>query len=223
MTLFTWNNSAAEYQEKPKGYFSGARRAFVDDLPPNPQGRLLEIGCGNGDTAIYALETGKCGWCAGVELCPAPAALAARRLNDVVLGDIEQVELPYPMTHFDALIMSEVIEHLRDPWAVLKKLHPLLKPGAWVLAGSPNVSHYSVVRMLLAGQWTYSAVGIMDKTHLRWFTAASYRQLFEDCGYSVQFVGPASPLRRKARWLNHLTRGRLLHLLHEQIYLRATR
>ena len=67
------------YDSKPKCYFTGARKSFVDDLPYDPGAKLLEIGCGNGDTAAYALKSGKCGWCAGIELCAKPAEEAKRR------------------------------------------------------------------------------------------------------------------------------------------------
>ena len=211
------------YAEKSQRYFSGARKTFVDDLPPAPEGRLLEIGCGNGDTAAYALATGKCGWCAGVELCAEPAGEARGKMNEVVVGDVESIAMLFARESFDVLIMSEVLEHLRDPWAVLRRLHPLLKPGAWVLAGSPNVAHRDVVRMLLRGRWDLEPAGVMDRTHLRWFTPATYRGLFEDCGFKVMFARPAWPLRPKARLFNRLTFGRFEHLLHSQIYLRAHR
>jgi SAM-dependent methyltransferase len=211
----------ADYSRKPTRYFSGARRLFVGDLPVNPKARLLEIGCGNGDTAAYARKTDKCGSCVGVELCAEPAAEAARQLDRVIVGDVEQMDLPFPPGHFDILIMSEVLEHLRDPWSALRKLHPLLAPGAWVLAGSPNVAHRSVLAMLWRGRWDYAPMGIMDKTHLRWFTPITYRGLFEDCGYAVEYSGPAVPLRFKAALFNRVTFGRLQHTLHSQIYLKA--
>jgi 2-polyprenyl-3-methyl-5-hydroxy-6-metoxy-1,4-benzoquinol methylase len=213
--------TVSEYASKPMGYFEGARTAFVDDLPRNPSARLLEIGCGNGATSAYATATGKCGWAAGVELCAVPASAAAEKVNEIILGDIESTQLPYPPQHFDVLIMSEVLEHLRDPWSVLKMLRPLLKSGACVLAGTPNVAHHSVLRMLLGGSWDYAEVGLLDKTHLRWFTPSTLRQLFQDCGYRVDFVGPADPLRFKAAWFNRLTLGQFEYLLHTQIYLRA--
>jgi len=212
---------AAEYSLKPTQYFAGARKRFVDALPPNPSARLLEIGCGNGDTACYAKQSGKCGWSAGVELCHDAALAAANKMDHVLPGDIEQVDLPYPLLHFDVLILSEVLEHLRDPGAVLRKLRRYLAPGAWVLAGSPNVAHHSVVRMLARGRWDYTTAGILDETHLRWFTPETYRELFEQAGYRVEVVAPASPLRIKAKLFNWVTRGCFEHLLFSQIYLRA--
>lgn len=217
------NNLASEYTNKPERYFSGARTAFIDQLPLNPLGRLLEVGCGSGDTAAYALSEKKAGWSAGIELCAEPAELARRQLNDVIVGDVEVINIPYEKESFDALLMSEVIEHLRDPWAALTKLRRYLKAGAWVIAGSPNVAHYSVLFNLLMGRWEYQSMGLMDKTHLRWFTPSSYRALFESCGFDVMYVGPAYPLRMKARCFNFLTLGKFQHLLHSQISITARR
>ncbi len=214
---------SSEYARNPEDYFSGARKLFIDDLPVNSQARLLEIGCGNGETASYAIKTGKSGWCAGVELCAGPADKASHRLHDVQVGDVETIDLPYPPEYFDVLIMSEVIEHFRDPWATLRRLHPLLKVGALVGAGSPNVAHRSIIKMMLLGRWDYVSKGILDKTHLRWFTPATYRELFEDCGFQVMWCGPAAPLGRKDRWLNFVTGRRIEYLLTPQLYLKATR
>ncbi len=75
--------------------------------------------------------------------------------------------------------------------------------------------------MLLRGRWDYEREGIMDETHLRWFSPATYRLLFENAGYIVDRVGPAFPLKGKRRLLNALTFGRFQHLFHSQIELRA--
>jgi 2-polyprenyl-3-methyl-5-hydroxy-6-metoxy-1,4-benzoquinol methylase len=214
-------NSASAYSGKGVGYFRGARFSFVDQLPTNPAARLLEVGCATGDTGAYAKSQEKCGWCCGIELCEGPGNEAKTKLDQVLIGDIERLDLPFAPAYFDTLLLSEVLEHLSDPWAVLRKLSKLLKPGAIVLAGSPNVSHYSVILMLLKGNWEYHDAGVMDATHLRWFTPKSYRQMFEACGYSVEFVRPAIPLGRKAKLVNWLLFRNATHLLCKQIVLRA--
>lgn len=208
-----------DYDRKPPTYFSGARKSFVDILPRSTDARLLEIGCGNGDTGAYALSTGKAGSVFGVELCAEPAAEAAKHFSMIIVGDIETVDLPFKPCEFDVLILSEVLEHLRDPWTTLRRLREYLKPGAIVIAGSPNVSHHSVIRSLFRGLWTYEPTGIMDRTHMRWFTPSSYKEMFESCGYAVSSSGPAYPLRFKAKLFNTLTFGRYEHLLHSQIQL----
>lgn len=220
--MMKWNDPAPQpgYSCKPKDYFSGARKLFVDCLPINPEARLLEIGCGSGATAAYALATKKCGWCAGVELCSGPAAEASQHMNDVRIGDVEKIDLPYPAHSFDILIMSEVIEHLVDPWGMLRKMRLLLTNDAFVLAGSPNVAYRKVITMLLRGRWDYVEAGIMDRTHLRWFTPDTYKELFEDCGYTVLSCEPAPPTG-KAGLLNTLTGRRFEYLLSPQILLKA--
>lgn len=209
------------YSQKPPGYFDIARKSFIDLLPQNPEARLLEIGAGAGDTGAYALAEGKCGWCCGLELCDGPAEEARQKIQQVIVGDVERIELNLPNKSFDILILSEVLEHLVDPWSVLRRLRPLMKPGSIVLAGSPNVCHRSVIHTLLRGEWHYEPKGIFDATHLRWFSPASYKAMFEDCGFIVDKVGPSYPLRLKARLFNALTARRFEYLLHSQILLQA--
>ena len=215
------NELQLAYGSKQRGYFTGARRTFLDLLPANAHARLLELGCGNGNTAAAALAEGKCGWTCGIELCEAPAAQARAKLNQVIVGDIENLSLDLSPTSFDVLLMSEVLEHLRDPASVLRRLRTFMKPGAIVLAGSPNVCHYSIILMLLRGRWDYEREGIMDETHLRWFSPATYRQLFERAGFFVDHVRPASPLHTKARFADALLLHRFEYLFHSQIELRA--
>lgn len=211
------------YDAKPQEYFKGARPDFIVELPVNPQARILEIGCAEGATGDLALRERKCGEYCGVELLPVPASKAKERLTEVVVGNIELIELTWPVDSFDALILSEVLEHLVDPWAVLKKLRPFLKPGARVFASSPNISNHRVIRMLMAGNWTLTDMGVMDKTHLRWFTPKSYAALFESCGYVVDSVGQIGNLSRKAEVLSRLSLGHFRYLFVAQISLRAHR
>lgn len=211
----------AAYDQKSVCYFAGARTDFVDRLPANPNGKLLEIGSGNGDTSQYALETKKCGECYGVEISKSAAALARERGHHVVVGDIEEDDLDFQDGFFDVLIMSEVLEHLVDPWAALKKLRPFLKKGAVVMAGSPNVCHHSVIRSLLGGGWQYHPSGVFDETHLRWFGLRDYRNLFEKSGYRVREVRPAFQIAGKAAVMNRLTFRKFEHLFHKQIFLEA--
>jgi hypothetical protein len=92
-----------------------------------------------------------------------------------------------------------------------------------VFASSPNIAHWTVLRRLAAGRFDYADKGVMDRTHLRWFTPATYRELFEQAGLEVLEVGPVTPLRPKARLLDRLTGGRLRHLFITQIMIRGRR
>jgi 2-polyprenyl-3-methyl-5-hydroxy-6-metoxy-1,4-benzoquinol methylase len=209
------------YDLKDTSYFAMAREDYVAALPEDSNASILEIGCSNGATGALALAQGKCGRYCGVELFPEPAAEARERLTEVVEGDVEELELPWPEQSFDTLILSEVLEHLRDPWAVLRRLRPLLRPGALVFASTPNVAHREIIVMLLRGRWELRSYGPLDATHLRWFSPASLRQAFEEAGFVVDSAGPLGALGPGSQVVDRILRGRLRHLWHRQIDLRA--
>lgn len=211
---------SGHYAEKPVSYFVGARHDFVDLLPPDPSAQILEVGCGAGATGALALEQKKCARYVGIELMPEAATEARKVLSEVILGNIEEIALPAPPATFDALILSEVVEHLVDPWTALKRLAIMLKPGAIVLASSPNVANWKILRQLSRGRFDYTERGTMDRTHLRWFTPATYRELFEHCGYAVDRVYPIVPLRPHQKAVSTMLGGRD-HLFYAQICLSA--
>jgi SAM-dependent methyltransferase len=212
---------SAGYETKDASYFGMARADYVDALPADPGAAVLEIGCSDGATGALALAHGKCGRYCGVELFPTPAARAAARLTEVVVGDVEELDLPWPPATFDALILSEVLEHLRDPWALLSRVRTVLRPGALVFASTPNVAHRDMIAMLLRGRWDLESFGPRDATHLRWFTPSSLRAAFEQAGFVVDSVTPLGGLGRWSGRLDRILAGRLRHLWHRQIDLRA--
>ncbi len=209
------------YHDKPDSYFSGARVDIINALPANPNARILEIGCGHGDTGAKAIALGKCSEYCGIELHADAAAVARQHLSQVICGDVHDVPLPWPERFFDVFLLSEVLEHLLDPQAVLTRLRPLLRDGAVVFASSPNVSHHSVVRMAMRGEWAVRDRGIMDRTHLRWFTPSSFQQLFRECGYTVDSIEPLVEPGWKGRLFNTFTIGAFRYLTMAQMNLRA--
>lgn len=213
----------AIYEAKPDSYFANARHDIVGLLPTGPQSAVLELGCGAGGTGRAALQAGKAGRYVGIELSDGAASAAAEHLTKVVRGDVETLDLSNLKGEFDALIISEVLEHLTDPWTTLARLATCLKPGAQVYASSPNIAHWSVIKALVAGRFDYGEKGVMDRTHLRWFTPSTYRELFEAAGLEVLEVRPVTPLKSRSRLLDQLTGGRLRHLLHTQIMVVARR
>lgn len=208
------------YRGKNDEYFSGACDYFISELPDNPQASILEIGCASGNTGALALANGKCSYYAAVELDESAAERARTKLTEVIVGDIESIELPWPEKRFDVLIMSEVLEHFSDPWRVLKKLRPLLKPGALFFCSSPNVSHYRLIGMLLQGDWRLEDSGIMDRTHLRWFTPKTYGELVESAGFFLDYIEPIKPFDTWDKIRIALTGGRR-HLFIKQIKIKA--
>jgi 2-polyprenyl-3-methyl-5-hydroxy-6-metoxy-1,4-benzoquinol methylase len=205
------------YAAKDAAYFSGVRADILAELPKDPAARILEIGCATGGTGEAALATGRAGFYRGVEFDPDSAERARSVLTDVVCANVETIDPTLIADSYDVLILSEVLEHLIDPWGVMKALAPFVKPGGRVYASSPNISHHKVIRSLFAGRFDYEVEGVMDRTHVRWFTPASYRAMFEDAGFQTVSVGPVAPYPRKARLINRLSGGRLAHLFQLQI------
>lgn len=213
----------AIYEDKPESYFANARNDIVQIMTTGADASVLELGCGAGGTGRAVLDAGKAGRYVGLELSPAAASTAAQFLSEVLVGDVEALDLTPLYGGFDALIISEVLEHLTDPWTTLGRLANCLNSGGIVYASSPNVAHWSVIRGLAAGRFEYADKGVMDRTHLRWFTPQSYGDLFRSAGLEVLEVRPVTPLRSKSLWLDRLTGGRWRHLLFTQIMVVARR
>jgi 2-polyprenyl-3-methyl-5-hydroxy-6-metoxy-1,4-benzoquinol methylase len=205
------------YEDKVASYFASCREDFVDTLPSNPHAAILEIGCAYGSTGALALKRQTCTRYVGIEINPAAADVARSRLTEVITGNVEEIELPFQPKSFDVLIVGEVLEHLVDPWSVLRRLASLIKPGGLVLASSPNVSQYRVILQLVRGRWDLADEGVMDRTHLRWFTPQSYVQLFEQAGFVVDEVRPIVPFGLKVQLINWITARRFQHLFIRQI------
>lgn len=213
--------ASEDYSSKPESYFSNPRLDYVAALPADPQATVLEIGCGDGATGALALAEGKCARYVGVELFETMALRARARLSEVVSGNVETIDLPWPPGTFDALIASEVLEHLVDPGAVLRRIRPLLKPGARLYASSPCIAHHSMLRNIVQGRFDYEETGMMDRTHLRWFTPNSYAALFAEAGYVVDSVAPYNKLSGKAQLVRRLLGSRFDAIWYRQIDLRA--
>jgi GT2 family glycosyltransferase/2-polyprenyl-3-methyl-5-hydroxy-6-metoxy-1,4-benzoquinol methylase len=123
----------------------------------------------------------------GIEIDPVAAQEAAQYCERMIVGDIESLSFrrTFRKKRFDVVIYGDVLEHLVDPSRVLAETATLLKPGGRVIASIPNVAHGSVRLSLLAGQFRYTDTGILDNTHLRFFTKETIRELFQDAGYRI--------------------------------------
>lgn len=214
---------AASYEKKAKSYFDRARVDYVHRLPLDPTASVLEIGCGTGATGALALERGRAGRYVGVELFEGAAKSARDVLSEVIVGDVEHLEFDWQPAEFDALILSEVLEHLREPWAVLDKLSRFVRPGGLVLASSPNVSHWRVIRELVQGRFPLADKGVFDRTHMRWFTPESFAAMFNGAGFAVDRVRSVTPFSPRTRLFCTMTGGRFDHLFMTQISIEGRR
>ncbi len=199
---------------KPEGYFASDRAELVRQLP-SPVGRVLDVGCGEGRTGA-SLRAAGASWITGVELEHEAAAAAAESYDDVREGAVES-ELASLDGPFDTILLYDVLEHLVDPWEVLRQLHAVAAPGARVHVSIPNARHWTLLRDLaLRGTFGYTRAEHRDVTHLRWFTARDLVELLESTGWTVDDVGfgalrPVS--KAAARLTRNLSAGFLAYQL----------
>ena len=147
--------------------------------------RVLEVGCASGHVTRALVAQGNT--VIGVEIDPEAAKTAAEHAERVVVGDLEVMDLDVELgdDRFDVVVLGDVLEHLRDPLPVLRSARRLLAPKGFIVISVPNVAHVDVRLMLLSGRWDYRDLGLMDRTHLRFFTRASARKLLADAGLAV--------------------------------------
>jgi len=160
-----------------------AQLAIVGMLRPGES--VLEVGCAGGHMTRLMSEKG----CrvSAVELDPEQAQQARRHAEHLIVADIESPETWAQIDgRFDAIVFADVLEHLRDPWEVLRRARQALADDGRVLASIPNVAYWHVRLKLLLGRFEYTEFGIMDDTHLRFFTAGSAKRLFVSTGYRIE-------------------------------------
>lgn len=196
----------SQYALKFPDYFSNVRMEVVGTLPMG-LGRVLEVGCGAGSSLEWLKKERDCRWVAGVEIDHTAAAAARKKLDALYEGNVEDLNLPIEEGSLDAILFPDVLEHMIDPWALIKRLQALLKPGGQIIISIPNVRHFKVLwPLLVKGEWEYQEAGILDRTHLRFFTRKTALKLVD--GFEIESV-TATGLERgsKAAWLNLATFG----------------
>ena len=205
--------------------YSGTLRKPVLSLCPETCARAFEVGCGYGATLAWLKENRSYHWIGGVEISADAAREARGRLDLLVEGDVETSELPVEEASLDLLLCLDVQEHLVDPWSFLERACQMLKPGADLIVSLPNVRHHSVVLpLLLRGRFTYQEAGLLDRTHLRFFTREGMISLVERAGIEVKDVEPTCvEPGSKAYALHRASLGALEGLLAYQYIIKGTR
>jgi methionine biosynthesis protein MetW len=180
-------------------------RPEVRALVPEGVQRVLDVGCGAGALGA-ALREERGIEVFGVELFAEAAAHARERLDDVVVANLDQLEeLPFERGSFDAMVFGDVLEHLHDPHRLLRVLRPWLSDDGALVLSVPNVGHWSVVLPLLTkDRWRYEDAGLLDRTHVHFFTLNEAELMLSECGFSLT-AASATHVGETPEAVDHLT------------------
>jgi 2-polyprenyl-3-methyl-5-hydroxy-6-metoxy-1,4-benzoquinol methylase len=176
----------ATWEQAVDSYYGNINHDVLRKIPVQ-SARVLEIGCGMGRLGqAFKARVPDCAYF-GVELMHDAAQEARARLDGVLCANIEHdvSRVRELGERFDALVLGDVLEHFQDPWRVLTELRSFMTPDGMCVACIPNVGHWSMVAELLQGKWRYAENGLLDKTHLRFFTLDTAVELFEKAGWTV--------------------------------------
>ncbi len=179
----TEDSSDAAYYEFPRPEV----QAMV-----NPNSKyILDVGCARGRMASE-LKTKLNAEVWGIEPFEDAAEEAERKLDKVVSGKVEEAIDKLPDHKFDSIIFADVLEHLENPEDVLRNLKSKFSANGEIIVSIPNVNHFSIFKNLLEGEWKYEDAGILDKTHLRFFTKKSVLRMMKSTGYEVTEMNATS-------------------------------
>lgn len=172
------------YESKDDVYYSHSRTELLPFIPAGVK-TVLDVGCGNGSFGTLLKQEYQCTvW--GIEPDKS-SALEAEKVLDRSINTLFSSSIPeLAGQKFDVIFFNDVLEHLADPSEALSICKDLLNSSGHIIASIPNIRWYPVILSLLRYQdFKYQASGVMDKTHLRFFTKKSMVRLFEECGYTV--------------------------------------
>jgi len=199
-------------------YYRGTRREMLQFIPEGVD-TVLEVGCAAGGFSAQLKQRGvREAW--GVEIVESAAEKARQVLDKVLVGDIADLIDQLPAAYFDVVIFNDVLEHMVDPFTVLARIKSRIKDGGMVVSSIPNIRYYHILFALVVRKnWEYEDSGILDRTHLRFFTVRSIRAMYERLGYTVLRheginVMPDRPLMY--RLANVLLRGKVSDMQYEQ-------
>lgn len=190
--------------------YIGTRNDILD-LIPNNIGKVLDIGCGIGTLGEQIKRRNNNVDVVGIELDEQMAELAREKLNNVITEDVDKINLAdyFAPNYFGCIIFADILEHLKNPWDVLKNATNFLNNDGFIIVSVPNVRHYTtIVNLVFRGYWPYRERGIHDKTHLRFFALKNIKELFQYANLKIvriernyRIIESPNPLNRCTKYL----------------------
>jgi glycosyltransferase involved in cell wall biosynthesis/precorrin-6B methylase 2 len=195
---FKWDESAAKLenileeglqQSSFNGSYTGYRHDIAKLVPLGAK-NILDVGCSVGALGSH-LRLRNQAKVTGLELDPEMIAVASTKLDRVIQGNVEELDWDayFKPGDFDCIIFGDLLEHLHDPWTVLKKANRFLAPNGVIVASLPNIAHISTAsRLIFRQDWPYNDRGLHDRTHLRFFVLRTIQELFNEAGFLIEKV-----------------------------------
>lgn len=195
-----FKNILVKYNED---YHSHIRKDLLPFVIGTPK-TILDIGCGRGLTGKYFKEYFKSEFVAGIEANKSAAIFAKENLDKVITIDLNKEVLELGEKKFDLVILGDIVEHLFDPLEILKKVYQHTTDTGQIIVSTPNVRNWRLLsNLIFCGDWKYTESGILDSTHLKFFTKKSLKRMIEEAGFKTTKYG--SRLRLPEKMLNILT------------------
>jgi len=161
---------------------------LLEMVNPAPK-RVLDLGCFCGGSGRWLKQRFPGCEVIGIEMLDKAAAMAAQIYDQVIVGTFEQVDFEktgLKPGSFDAIIAADVLEHIYNPWQALQRLKHLLAPNGAIYVSLPNVRNLNVLSALASGQWRYEGAGILDITHIRFFTLSQASEMLTQTGWLIR-------------------------------------
>ncbi|RAM51849.1 MAG: methyltransferase [Hapalosiphonaceae cyanobacterium JJU2] len=178
--------------------------------------RVIDFGCATGYFA--RLLSSKGCQVTGIEINAKAAKIAEEYCEEVIVADLDFVNLRDILSGqtFDVAVFGDILEHLRNPWRILEETRQILQPGGYVIASIPNIAHGAIRLALLQGKFEYTELGILDNTHLRFFTRQTVRELFERSGYFVDTYEQIKlPIFSGSDWIPYIDKNKIdINVIH---------
>lgn len=189
----TWERNQALFHKKwgiIPGYSLMVRLDILKHIDMGKENlSVLDVGCACGTNLMWLKSYHPEARLCGIELNEKSASIA-QWFGQVEALDVETLEREEWRNSFDYIILADIVEHLKDPWSLLKRMKGFLKQGGRLIISVPNVCHISNLRNMLHGNWEYENSGILDRTHLRFFTKKSFAKCLEEAGLSIISTEP---------------------------------
>ena len=177
-----------KYTQKDSSYYDQVRTDVVAMIEGSVA-TLLDVGCGSGATALKIGEVTGASFVAGIEFQGEAADRAVQRLDRVVVGNVEELPVQtFEPDSFDLIVCADVLEHLVDPGETLAMLRTWLKKDGRLVVSMPHMGHLTVILKLLFDRLEYEKEGVLDETHLRFYTLHTIRKLLTDSEFAIERV-----------------------------------